>query len=98
MAPASARALSSSRSVVVEAVGISCATAFPEAVDLRLPHGAGITPRLPASILSRLAGQPGTVGARRKERLHVTSIGSDIEQALVLDREHWEDGPPHEQF
>jgi cytochrome P450 len=28
----------------------------------------------------------------------VTSIGSDIEQALVLEREHWEDGPPHELF
>jgi cytochrome P450 len=28
----------------------------------------------------------------------VTSIGSDLEQALVLDREHWEDGPPHELF
>jgi cytochrome P450 len=28
----------------------------------------------------------------------MTSIGSDIEQALVLDREHWVDGPPHELF
>jgi cytochrome P450 len=28
----------------------------------------------------------------------MTSIGSDIEQALVLDHEHWEDGPPHELF
>jgi cholest-4-en-3-one 26-monooxygenase len=28
----------------------------------------------------------------------MTSIGSDIEQALVLEREHWEDGPPHELF
>jgi cytochrome P450 len=28
----------------------------------------------------------------------MTSIGSDIEQALVLEREHWVDGPPHELF
>jgi cholest-4-en-3-one 26-monooxygenase len=28
----------------------------------------------------------------------MTSIGSDIEHARVLEREHWEDGPPHELF
>ena len=28
----------------------------------------------------------------------MTSIGSDLENVLVTERELWEDGPPHELF
>ena len=28
----------------------------------------------------------------------MTSIGSDLENVLVTEREHWDDGPPHELF
>src|SRR5581483_193911 len=45
------------------------------------------------------AGGPAPCNPTERRRgSGMTSIGSDIEQALVLEREHWEDGPPHELF
>jgi cholest-4-en-3-one 26-monooxygenase len=53
-----------------------------------------------AAPVSGLAGQPVASAAARRQRQeeHVTSTGSDLDQVLVTEREHWLDGPPHELF
>jgi cholest-4-en-3-one 26-monooxygenase len=47
-----------------------------------------------------LASQPVRfcVARRQRQEEQVSSTGSDLEQVLVTDREHWMEGPPHELF
>jgi cytochrome P450 len=37
-------------------------------------------------------------GPSAREEEQVTSTSDDLDQVLVIDREHWADGPPHELF